>query len=146
MYPQVFTDFAKFQKDFSDPSVLPTPAFFYGLKLGEEISVPIEEGKLLFIKLINVTAPDKDGRCVVGFELNGMPREVVVVDKSIAPKAKPKVKADSANPLHIGAPIPGMVTALQTTLYAHADGIVDELLVAVGDAVEAGDLLARIRA
>ena len=168
MYPQVFTDFAKFQKDFSDPSVLPTPAFFYGLKLGEEISVPIEEGKLLFIKLINVTAPDKDGRCVIGFELNGMPREVVVVDKSIAPKAKPRVKADAANPLHVGAPIPGMVTALhatlgskvaageklatleamkmQTTLYAHADGIVDELLAAVGDAVEAGDLLARIRA
>ena len=148
--------------------MLPTPAFFYGLKLGEEISVPIEEGKLLFIKLINVTAPDKDGRCVIGFELNGMPREVVVVDKSIAPKAKPRIKADAANPLHVGAPIPGMVTALhatlgskvaageklatleamkmQTTLYAHADGIVDELLAAVGDAVEAGDLLARIRA
>jgi biotin carboxyl carrier protein len=34
---------------------------------------------------------------------------------------------------------------MQTTLYAHADGIVDELLVAVGDAVEAGDLLAKIR-
>jgi pyruvate carboxylase len=168
MYPQVFTDFAKFQRDYSDPSVLPTPAFFYGLKMGEEISVPIEEGKILFIKLINITGPDKDGRCVIQFELNGMPREAVVVDKSIAPKAKPKVKADAANPLHVGAPIPGMVTTLhvtlgskvatgdklatleamkmQTTLYAHADGVVDELLVGVGDAVESGDLLVKIRA
>jgi len=34
---------------------------------------------------------------------------------------------------------------MQTTLYAHADGVVDQLLVAVGDAVEAGDLLAKIR-
>ena len=35
---------------------------------------------------------------------------------------------------------------MQTTLYAHADGVIDQLLVAVGDAVEAGDLLAKIRA
>jgi pyruvate carboxylase len=168
MYPQVFADFAKFQRDFSDPSVLPTPAFFYGLKLGEEISVPIEEGKVLFIKLINVTAPDKDGRCVVAFELNGMPREAVVVDKTVAPKSKARAKAEASNPLHVGAPIPGMVTALhvtlgskvasgdklatleamkmQTTLYAHAAGIVDQLLVEVGDAVEAGDLLPKVRA
>lgn len=168
MYPQVFADFAKFQRDYSDASVLPTPAFFYGLKLGEEISVPIEEGKLLFVKLINVTGPDKDGRCVVAFELNGMPREVVVVDKTAAPKTKARAKADPANTLHVGAPIPGMLTALhvtlgskvasgdklatleamkmQTTLYAHADGVVDEILVEVGGAVEAGDLLIKIRA
>jgi pyruvate carboxylase len=168
MYPQVFADFAKFQRDYSDASVLPTPSFFYGLKLGEEISVPIEEGKLLFVKLINVTGPDKDGRCVVAFELNGMPREVVVVDKTAAPKTKARAKADPANTLHVGAPIPGMVTALhatlgskvasgeklatleamkmQTTLYAHADGVVDEVLVEVGGAVEAGDLLIKIRA
>ncbi len=168
MYPQVFADFAKFQRDYSDASVLPTPAFFYGLKLGEEISVPIEEGKLLFIKLINVTAPDSDGRCVVSFELNGMPREAVIVNKGVAPKTKARPKADSANPLQIGAPIPGMVTAqhvtlgskvrsgeklvtleamkMQTTLYAHADGVVDQILVEVGSAVEAGDLLVAIRA
>ncbi len=168
MYPQVFADFAKFQRDYSDASVLPTPSFFYGLKLGEEISVPIEEGKLLFVKLINVTGPDKDGRSVVAFELNGMPREVVVVDKTAAPKTKARAKADPANTLHVGAPIPGMLTALhatlgskvasgdklatleamkmQTTLYAHADGVVDEVLVEVGGAVEAGDLLIKIRA
>jgi len=35
-------------------SDLPTPAFFYGLKPGDEISIEIEEGKILFIKLINV--------------------------------------------------------------------------------------------
>ncbi|MEK0446337.1 MAG: hypothetical protein RLZZ399_1658 [Verrucomicrobiota bacterium] len=167
MYPQVFADFAKFQKDFSDVGVLPTPAFFYGLKPGEEISVSIEEGKVLFIKLINVQAPDKDGRCVIHYELNGTPREVVTVDKSVAPKVKARTKADAANPLHIGAPIPGMVTALnvtvgskvtqgdkvatleamkmQTTLYAHADGVVEQLLAEVGDAVESGDLLVKIR-
>jgi pyruvate carboxylase len=62
-------------RDFGDVSVLPTPAFFYGLKPGEEISVSIEEGKVLFIKLINIGAPDKEGRRVVSYELNGMPRD-----------------------------------------------------------------------
>ena len=47
MYPSVFADFAKVLRDHGDVSVLPTPAFFYGLKPGEEISVSIEEGKVL---------------------------------------------------------------------------------------------------
>jgi pyruvate carboxylase len=167
MYPGVFADFAKFQREFSDVSAFPTPAFFYGLKPGEEISVSIETGKVLFIKLINVGAPDGEGRRVISYELNGMPREAVVQDKSVAPKTKSRVKADAADPLQLGAPIPGMVTALsvsvgskvakgdklvtleamkmQTTIYAQQDGVVAELLVSVGDSAEAGDLLVKLR-
>jgi pyruvate carboxylase len=168
MYPSVFADFAKFSRDFGDVSCLPTPAFFYGLVPGEEITVSIEKGKVLFIKLINIGAADKEGRRVISFELNGTPREAVVADKVVAPKAKARTKADPADVLQVGAPIPGMVTALnvtvgsriakgdrvatleamkmQTTLYAHADGVVSELLAALGDAVEAGDLLVKLRA
>jgi pyruvate carboxylase len=167
MYPSVFADFAKFQREFGDVSALPTPAFFYGLNPGQEISVSIEEGKVLFIKLINVGAPDKEGRRVISYELNGMPREAVVADKSVAPKSKSRVKADAADPLQLGAPIPGMVTALsatlggkvakgdklatleamkmQTTIYAPADGVIAEVAVAVGDSLEAGDLLLKLR-
>ncbi|MCE9610533.1 MAG: pyruvate carboxylase [Chthoniobacter sp.] len=168
MYPGVFADFAKFQREFSDVSAIPTPAFFYGLKPGEEISVSIETGKVLFIKLINVGAPDSEGRRVISYELNGMPREAVVQDKAVAPKTKSRVKADPADPLQLGAPIPGMVTALsvsigskvakgdklvtleamkmQTTIYAQQDGVVVELLVVVGDSADAGDLLVKLRA
>ncbi len=168
MYPGVFADFAKFQREFSDVSAMPTPAFFYGLKPGEEISVSIEEGKVLFIKLINVGTPDNEGRRIVNYELNGMPRESVIADKSVAAKTKSRVKADAADPLQLGAPIPGMITALsvsvgskvakgdklvtleamkmQTTIYAQQDGVVAELLVAVGDSAEAGDLLVKLRA
>jgi pyruvate carboxylase len=166
MYPSVFADFAKFQREFGDVSALPTPAFFYGLKTGEEISVSIEEGKVLFIKLINAGAPDKEGRRTINFELNGMPREAVVQDKAVAPKSKSRAKADEKDAHQLGAPIPGMVTALtvsvgskvakgdkvvtleamkmQTTIYAQQDGVVAELQVAVGDSVEAGDLLVKL--
>ncbi len=167
MYPGVFADFAKFQREFGDVSCLPTPAFFYGLKPGEEVSVAIDEGKVLFIKLINVGSPDKDGRRVITYELNGYPREAVVVDKSLSKSVKARAKADAADPLQIGAPIPGMVTALsatvggkvakgdklatleamkmQTNILAPADAIIAEVLVTTGDTVEAGNLVVRLR-
>jgi pyruvate carboxylase len=168
MYPQVFADFAKFQASYSDVGCVPTPAFFYGLRPGEEVQVSIEEGKVLFIKLISVGAADKDGRRVISYELNGTPREATVVDKSIAKETKARAKASASDPMQIGAPIPGMVTALeatvgkavakgdklatleamkmQTNLLAPANGTVAEVLVGVGEAVEAGDLMIKLRA
>ncbi len=167
MYPQVFTEFARHFREYSDVSVLPTQAFFYGLRPGDEISVDIEEGKTLFIKLINVGNPDKDGYRIVLYELNGMPREAVIHDRSIQSKAKARPKADSGNPMQIGAPIPGLITSIdvslkhkvakgaklitleamkmQTTIYAPADGVVEEIHVQTGDTVEARDLLVTLR-
>jgi pyruvate carboxylase len=163
MYPEVFAEFAKFIREYSDVSVLPTSAYFYGLKPGEEISVDIEEGKTLFIKLINVGPPDKDGSRVLLFELNGMPRETTIFDRSIKAEFKSRPKADPDNPLQVGAPIPGLITSLhatagsktakgdklltleamkmQTTIYAPTDGRVQAVHVAVGDTVAAKDLL-----
>ncbi|MEQ1850658.1 MAG: pyruvate carboxylase [Chthoniobacteraceae bacterium] len=168
MYPQVFADFAKFQASYSDVGCVPTPAFFYGLRPGEEVQVSIEEGKVLFIKLISLGAADKDGRRVISYELNGTPREATVVDKGIAKETKARAKASASDPLQIGAPIPGMLTALeatvgkavakgdklatleamkmQTNLLAPADGTVAEVLAGVGEAVEAGDLIIKLRA
>ncbi len=168
MYPAVHADFAKFGREFGDVSSLPTPAFFYGLRPGEEINVAIEDGKVLFIKLINVGTPDKDGRRIITYELNGYPREALAVDKSQAKTAKVRAKAAANDPLQVGAPIPGMVTSLsatvggkvakgdklavleamkmQTTIYAPADGVIAEVLATAGDSVEAGDLLVKLRA
>jgi pyruvate carboxylase len=168
MYPDVFADFSKFQRDFGDVSVLPTPAFFYGLKPGEEVTLDIEEGKTLFIKLINIGIADKDGRRIISFELNGMPREATAVDKSVKTTTKARPKANPSNPLEVAAPIPGMITSvgpgngarvakgdklltleamkMQTTLYAPSAGVIEELLAGVGDAVDGGDLLVRLRA
>ena len=168
MYPQVFAEFAKQQREYSDVSVLPTPAFFYGLQLGDEVTVSIEEGKTLFIKLINVSAADKDGRRTITYELNGMTRETSIADKTVAPQAKARPKADLADPMQVGAPIPGLVATIavsvgqkvvkgdkllmmeamkmQTTVYAPADGVVEVLTVAISDTVESKDLLVKLRA
>ena len=167
MYPEVFADYARFARDFGDLSVLPTPAFFYGMKVGEEVSVEIEEGKTLFIRLVSLGPVNPDGKRAVGFELNGMTRQLLITDRSVQPKVKARVKADPAVPVQIGAPIPGLVTALsvsigtkvakgdklltleamkmQTTLYAQCAGKVDEILVQVGETVESKDLLMKLR-
>ncbi|MDP3071054.1 MAG: pyruvate carboxylase [Opitutaceae bacterium] len=168
MYPQVFADYAKHAAAYSDVSVLPTTAFFYGLKPGEEISVNIEEGKVLIIRLISVGAPDKEARRAISYELNGIGRETSILDKSISPKTKARPKADLADPTQVAAPIPGLIATLQVsvgtkvkkgdkllmmeamkmqnTVYAPCDGVVAELHVALADTVEAKDLLIKIRA
>ncbi|MDB6168861.1 MAG: cfiB 2 [Verrucomicrobia bacterium] len=167
MYPQVFADFARHQRDFGDVSVLPTPAFFYGLRSREEISVSIEEGKMLIIRLVSVGEADKDGRRSLTYDLNGIAREVFIQDKTVAATAKSRPKADLADPLQVAAPIPGLVVVLstsvgakvakgdklfmmeamkmQTTIYAPADGIVAELHAAIGDTVESKDLIVKLR-
>lgn len=169
MYPQVFADFDQFMANYGEVSGLPTPAFFYGLSIGEEIEVQIDHGKLLFIKLIGIGEADDEGRRNVFYELNGMPRESQVLDKALAPKnAVTKPKGDAKDPLQVVAPMPGMVTDLAvgvgthvkagdpiitleamkmlTTISANIDGTVTEILVKKGDSVSTDDLLARLEA
>ena len=139
IYPDVFVDFSKFEREYGDVSKLPTPAFFYGLKPGEEIAVDIEQGKTLFVKLINVGSPAKDGRRVVAFEFNGIPREATTLDRSLSVGVGAKVaKGDKILTLE--------AMKMQTTLYAPADGVIDEILAQAGEAVDTGDLIVRLRA
>jgi pyruvate carboxylase len=167
IYPQVFAAFDKQRHDYSDLSVLPTPAFFYGLQAREEISVHIEPGKTLIIRLVNVSEPEKDGRRTVTYELNGVTRETMIADKQLAPKARQRPKADLTDPRQIAAPIPGLIASIavsvghkvskgdrllmmeamkmQTTVSAPMDGVVEEIPVRLGDTVESKDLLLRLR-
>ncbi len=168
MYPRVFLDFVKHRESYSDVSVLPTPAFLYGLRPAEEISASIEEGKVLIIRLISIGEPDQEGRRAVSYELNGIGRDTFVADRQLTPKTASRVRADLSDPTQVAAPIPGLIAQLQVsvggrvakgekllmmeamkmqnTVYAPCDGVVEELHVSVGDTVEAKDLLLRLRA
>ncbi len=163
MYPQVFAEFHAFRKAHSDISVLPTPAYFYGLRDKEEITISLEAGKTLFARLLNLNEPDPTGQRTAIFELNGYPRHVSVADKSAARQVESRPQADPANPLHIGAPMPGMIASLAvglghkvkegdplltleamkmfTTVTAPCAGTIAQLNVAVGNTVDAKDLM-----
>jgi pyruvate carboxylase len=163
LYPKVFDEFLSHVQEYGDVSLLPTPIFFYGPALGEEFSVEIEPGKRLIIKFLAVGEPRPDGVRTVFFELNGQPREVEIVDRSIETKAAKRLKADPADPTQIAAAMPGMVIGvvvtqgtrvtkgqkllsleamkMETVINADRDGEIMQLLVQSGSQVEAGDLL-----
>ncbi|HEX3681768.1 MAG TPA: pyruvate carboxylase [Bryobacteraceae bacterium] len=166
MYPDVFLKFAAARTQYGEFEVLPTPPFFYGLQERSEITVELEAGKILIIRLLTVGEPKPDGMRTVFFELNGQPREVEIRDKSIKEAAPSRRKADPANPGQVGAPIPGAVSMLhvkagehvhkgdrllvmeamkmQTTVYAPIAGTIKEVAVNCRDTVEAHDLLLSI--
>ncbi|HWR05471.1 pyruvate carboxylase [Sporomusa sp.] len=163
LYPKVFSDWANFINSYGEVSMLNTPTFFHGLKPREEIRVDIEEGKTLVVKFISVEEPLPDGTRIVNFELNGLPREVIVKDKSIKTVIISRIKAEKDNPNHLGASMTGkavkvmvekgdhvkkgdhlVVTEamkMETTIQAPFDGIIKELYVKPQDPVETGDLL-----
>jgi pyruvate carboxylase len=166
LYPKVYQEFAAHAKAYSDTSVLPTPVFFYGQEVGEEISVEIEEGKTLIIKFLTVSEPHADGTRTVFFELNGQPRDVSVVDNSLEAAGSKRLKADPADPKQVGAAMPGMVVTvavnagdkvtkgqklftleamkMETTVNSEVAGRVADVLVKPGSRIETGDLLLRI--
>ena len=93
MYPQVFLDYEKFVKLYDNTSVIPTPAFLYGMQSGDEISVEIEAGKTLIIRYLTTGDARPDGLRTVFFELNGQPREVNVPDRSLEATLQKNPKA-----------------------------------------------------
>src|SRR5262249_15514752 len=101
LYPRVFPDLAVHQAPDSGPSVLPTDVFCYGMEPGQETSMEIEPGKTLIVKFLAVGDPHEDGTRTVFFELNGQPREAVVPDRSLGPRALRR-KAEPGNPLQVG--------------------------------------------
>ena len=166
LYPRVFPDLAAHDRIYSDTSMLPTSIFFFGPDPATEHLVEIEPGKTLIVKLLAVGEPHADGSRTVFFELNGQPREVEVVDRSLASSVREAPMADPADPTQIAAPLPGLVVGvavstgdavrkgqkllsieamkMETTIYAERPGRVADLLAAVGRQVKTGELLLKL--
>ena len=165
MYPKVFKDYAAHAARFGDVSILPTSAFFYGLKEGEEVCIDLERGKTLLLQLLGRADTD-DGHVKLFFELNGQAR-VVKVAKAGAEAASAQPKAEEDNPHHVGAPMPGMVSTvlvapgqsvqqgdtlltieamkMEVAIKAERDGVIQQVLVASGKRIANKDLLLTFR-
>ena len=167
MYPAVFADYARHRRRFGRLDILSTPVFFYGMTPGQEITVEIDAGKALVIRLMAVGEADERGEREVFFELNGQPRVVAVPDAGVAPRVPANERADPDDPNQVAAPMPGVVSTLvvsvgqpvrsgdvlltleamkmETSVTAPAAGTVSRLPVSVGSVVDAKDLLAVIQ-
>ena len=164
MYPKVFTEYARLRETYGPTSVLPTPIYFYGMEPGEEILVDLERGKTMVIHCLAIGEPDDKGMVTVYFELNGQPRRTLVPDRSHgATGVGIRRKAEISNENHVGAPMPGVISAvtvasgqkisagdvlvsieamkMETAIHAERGGEIGEILVATGDQIDAKDLL-----
>jgi pyruvate carboxylase len=146
--------------------MLPTSIFFFGTDPGAEHLVEIEPGKTLIVKLLAVGEPHPDGNRTVFFELNGQPREIEVIDRSLASSVRETPMADPADPNQIAAPLPGLVVGvgvtvgdavrkgqkllsieamkMETTIYAERPARITEVFAAVGRQVKTGELLLKL--
>ena len=166
LYPKVFDDYVNHVKDFNDVSELESDVFFYGLNIGQECEVEIEEGKNLTIKLVDIGEPKEDGMRTLTFELNGMLRDVDIKDNNYTGLIKSVEKADMNDPYQIGASIPGKVVKLlvkkgdevevnqplivieamkmEANIVAKSAGVINDIKVAVNDMVVDKQLLIQL--
>jgi pyruvate carboxylase len=163
MYPKVFMDYMARHQTYGPVRTLPTRTFFYGMSAGEEISIEIDPGKTLELRLQAVGETGDDGEVKVFFELNGQPRVIRVPNRAVKAKTAAKPKAIESNPSHIGAPMPGSIAGvsvvvgqkvlpgdmlltieamkMETGIHADRAGVVKALYVQAGSQIEAKDLL-----
>lgn len=168
MYPKVFREFAEHHRTYGEVSVLPTPAFFYGLRDHEEISIDIDRGKAMIVRqTARSDTLDEDGLVKVFFDLNGQPRVIRILKAGGAVVVRhPKI--DESNPDHVGAPMAGTVATIavsvgqkvrkgspllsieamkmETALSAERDGVVKQIHIKTGDKVAVKDLLIEFEA
>ena len=166
MYPKVFLDYMGRHRTYGPVRTLPTRTFFYGMEAGEEISVEIDPGKTLEIRLQAVGETDETGEVKVFFELNGQPRSIRVPNRLVKSTTQARPKADAGNAAHIGAPMPGIVASvavkagqeihegdmlltieamkMETALHADRAGIVKAVHVTPGAQIDAKDLLVEL--
>ena len=163
LYPKVYDDYCDHWEYYTDVSKLTSDVYFFGLAKGEETSIEIGEGKEILIKFIDMSEPDAEGFRALTFEINGVMREVKILDKNLEVKSDGKLKADKNNPYHLGSSIPGTISKvlvkegeavkknqalitieamkMETSIVAKEDGVVDKIYATEGEKVSQGDLL-----
>ena len=166
IYPKVFLDYMGRRRTYGPVWSLPTPVFFWGMKIGEEISVEIDAGKTLEIRLVAISNVREDGDVKVFFELNGQPRSIMVPDRSVQDLVAKRKKKEAGNKKQIGAPMPGSVATIsvsegenvnpgdllltieamkmETAIHADIGGKVVSIHVRPGDQIDAKDLLVEL--
>jgi pyruvate carboxylase len=111
LYPKVFDEYFAHVQEMGEVYYLPTNAFFFGLKPGEEILVQIDQGKTLLIRLVSITDADENGIRAVYFEHNGQTRRIRVIDNSLKSLLKTNAKAVGEN--QIGSPLQGKISQIK---------------------------------
>ena len=162
LFPKPYEEYCRVLQTHGDVSVIPTEAFWYGLRPGHPVTVGLQPGVDVVVELETVGEPDDDGLRTLHLRVNGAPRPVSVRDRGVQVTSTRARRADPADTGQIGSALPGVVMLkvaagdpvrkgqplavveamkMESTVTSPRDGTVTEVARASGDAVEAGDLL-----
>jgi len=161
LYPKVFEDYVQHLQKYGEVTHLPTTAFFYGMKIGEEILIELSKGKTIIIELVGMTDPDELGMRAVAFRLNGQIRRIAIKDKKVAVEQISNKKAEADK--EVGSPLQGKIAEvkvkvgdviskddvlfiieamkMETTVSSNQDGKVKKIHLEAGKLVEQDDLI-----
>ena len=164
LYPNVFIDWKNFQSVYGEVGNLPTHLFLNPLKEGDEVTLNLDNGRDVIVKLVSLGQVSEDGTRSVTFEVNGERWFMPVTDQSQEVAGARREKA--TNPGDVGSPMPGVVVGLkvevgdevkegepvatlsamkmETNIPATASGKISNILVNIGDKLEGDDLIMKI--
>ncbi|MGM9614983.1 MAG: pyruvate carboxylase [Oscillospiraceae bacterium] len=167
MYPKVYEEYIRHRKEYGYIMRMGSHVFFNGMAVGEVNKINIEDGKTLVIKYVGLGDLNEDGTRNVQFELNGMRRDVAVIDPFAKDAGVSIVLADKTDERQIGASIPGMISRvdvqpgdevdenqvlavveamkMETSIVAPKGGVIDQVFIKKGDNVKAGELLITLK-
>jgi len=162
MFPGPLADYLASRELYGDVSLLPTGAFFYGLREGEALPVDLAPGVRVIFEVEAIGEADESGMRTVMARVNGQLRPVDVRDRRAVSAVAEIERADPSNPGHVPAPVIGAVIIqvaageevragdpvavieamkMESTITAPVGGRVERVAVASGTRVERGDLL-----
>eukprot|EP00592_Proboscia_alata_P005794 CAMPEP_0194373550 /NCGR_PEP_ID=MMETSP0174-20130528/22030_1 /TAXON_ID=216777 /ORGANISM="Proboscia alata, Strain PI-D3" /LENGTH=1242 /DNA_ID=CAMNT_0039152713 /DNA_START=126 /DNA_END=3854 /DNA_ORIENTATION=+ len=166
LYPDVFVAWKEFELLYGDVTNLPTDFFLNPMVVGDEIEFEFgaKSGKKYAAKMTSISPVQEDGKRTVSFELNGERWFISVTDATIKEGLVTREKAGGEGT--VGSPMSGVIVGLkvkigdivkegepvatlsamkmETVIPATKAGVVERVLVNVGDKVEGDDLLVTI--
>ena len=152
---------------YGDLSVLPSLLFWYGLDPhDDDTAVVLGPGVRLLLGLRSIGEPNDEGIRLVSFRVNGQPRDIDTLDRTVAVDRPEHARADPSVPGHVAAPFRGSVNVsvsegdqveagdtvavieamkMESSISAPVTGTVISVAAASGSLLEPGDLIAEIR-
>ena len=152
---------------YGDLSVLPSLLFWYGLDPhDDDTAVVLGPGVRLLLGLRSIGEPNDDGIRLVSFRVNGQPRDIDTLDRTVAVDRTEHARADPSVRGHVAAPFRGSVNVsvsegdqvaagdtiavieamkMESSISAPVSGTVISVAASAGALLEPGDLIAEIR-
>ena len=167
LFPTPSAAQAENSERYGDLSVLPSLLFWYGLDPhADDTAVALGPGVRLLLGLRSISEPNDEGIRMVSFRVNGQPRDIDTLDRTVAADRPTHARADPSVPGQVAAPFRGSVNVsvaegdlvstgeviavieamkMESSISAPVTGTVVAIAAAPGALLEPGDLIAEIR-